>query len=125
MSENIPQYNKKNQVLHLMNSAMMPTEGQYVIEKITPQIALMIFQGFTCWQSYIGYQNTSAYLEKILGVKIPLSREETHLENHDEVIVCKLRYRPGQVGMKADPKEQSAVKDEDFELYHVTYSSQN
>jgi len=39
MSEDTPKYNKKTiPTLHLMNSAMMPDEGQYVIEKITTML---------------------------------------------------------------------------------------
>jgi len=109
-------------VLNLMNSAMMPDEGTYTLRKITPANAISMLQSAgKAWKSFIGYANTAAYLKKILGVEIPLSRDETHFRDGDTALICKLKYRPTDVKMKATALGQAEVKDEDFELYEVKF----
>lgn len=107
-------------MLKLMNSAMMPQEGVYIAKKISVDDAREIFRRHCAvFESYIGYPETAQFLSEIFGVSVPVSRAETKLEDGDEIIVCKLKYRlsdPNQKGRIAPTRD-------DFEFWYVQYKS--
>jgi hypothetical protein len=104
--------------LKLMNSTMMPQEGFYRCEKISPEEARNLFQQFQGKvESYIGYPDTAQYMEQVLRATVPLSRATTTFEKGDKALVCKLAYR------LTDPnnKGKNCPKEQDYEWYVITY----
>lgn len=105
-------------MLKLMNSAMMPVPGNYIARRITPDEAKKIFfeHASSGWQSYVGYAQTAQVMSSVLGVDIPVNRGETLFENGDIAIVCKLAYRV------SDPANKGAEVPEDaFEWWYIEY----
>lgn len=108
--------------LHLMNTAMMPTEGlSYHVYACTPDkfvAAFLMWKQLDLgqWKSYIGYENTRQYLCRLLNVDVPMSREQTSVAAGDWILICKLKYRLQDPHAKSDKNAQAQVKDEDFEL---------
>jgi hypothetical protein len=100
----------------LLNSAMMPVEGFYQLQRVTSE-------KFAEWlraepfESYIGYPDTARLIEQIAGVKVPLSREQTTLADGDVLLICRLKYR---VQIAAD-KGNFTPKREDFEFFVCHY----
>lgn len=81
-------------MLLLMNSAMMPNDGIFLRETITSQEFKKIFLVHSHdWESFIGYNNTAAMLSHLLGIPIPLNRENTVIKEGDFVLAVQLRYR--------------------------------
>ena len=104
----------------LLNSAMMPDEGLYVLQRVSREffgelIADAHRRGNL--RSYIGYPETAQHIERISGVPIPVNRASTQLPDQALIAVCKLKYRvsdPGAKG-KLQPGE------DDYEYYVATY----
>ena len=115
-------------MLHIMNSAMMPQDGEYTMRRIDAAEAKEMFvlhnkpgrttPGRPEWKSYIGYQQTAAILSALVGVKIPVSREQTIFENGDEALVIKLRYRVNPREKNGGVHGQTLA---DYEFCFVTY----
>lgn len=105
--------------LILMNSAMMPFEGAWRLEKITPEMAKEISQRADVIQSFIGYESTAKYMSNVLGVEVPINRSVVTKEDFQDAIaiICKLKYRV------KNPKEKGkfTLSNEDFEWYLLTY----
>ena len=105
-------------MLKLMNSAMMPVPGVYRIQKISPEQAREIVKKHhNIFESYVGYQDTAAYMSQVLGVDVPVNRAETVLADEDEILVCKLKYRVA----KPSDKGKFTPSDEDYEWFWVKY----
>lgn len=100
-----------------MNSAMMPREGHYRCEKITPKQAKKIV-GFNPIMSSIGYPQVAEILTELLDREIPLSRSKTDLEDGDVIIACRLKYR-------VNPREKAGRRHgnqlSDYEFFKVEY----
>lgn len=91
-------------MLHLMNSAMMPTPGlTYRLRQIDEKEARKIFHKHKRygWKSYIGYPNTAKVASEVLGTEVLISREQTFVEPGDVMLILKLRYRVTAPGQKA------------------------
>ena len=114
---------KMQKRIALMNSAMMPCAGfGYFLRKVETSDAFHrlfaeLVDAGASWASYIGYESTAAFLSSVLGVQVPVSREETKVVDGDILLICKLRYRPAQPGMKASQAAQAALAESDFEFY--------
>ena len=103
--------------IHLMNSAMMPTEGIYHCKRIDKNIFVnMINDNDT--KSSIGYQSTIDAMYN-MGVKknIQLSRELTTLLDGDIALVIKLKYRVGN----PNDKKHLEPSEDDFEFFEINY----
>ena len=105
----------------LLNSAMMPQEGQYNIMSISQEI----FCGYirkavekNILDSFIGYPQNVELIKKWSGVTVPLNRELTTLKDGDLLLIMRLNYRPG-----AASKGQ-AVQQDQFSFFIASYSSQ-
>jgi Domain of unknown function (DUF1874) len=99
----------------LMNSAMMPSDGHYFRRMVTQaEFVAAMAEGF---ESSIGYPATAQFLERISGRSVPLSREETTVEDGDKLLICKLKYRLQNPGNKRD----HAPRDEDYEFIIAEY----
>lgn len=100
----------------LMNSAMMPAPGFYALREISPemfafQVARAQREGLL--ESYIGYSQNIALIEGMSGVRVPLNRAQTTVEDGDMLLVMKLKYRPASKGQPVRP--------EDFEYFEAEY----
>ena len=107
-------------MIRLLNSAMMPAEGVYRLQRITrAEFSFWMRQaartGFT---STVGYQETAHHIEAVSGVKVPVSRDPTVLEDGDVLLICKLKYRATEPGRKGAP-----VGSEAFEYFQCEYRS--
>jgi len=105
-------------MLVLMNSTMCPQEGTYKVKRITEEEAKRVFNAFKAkgWESYVGYESTAKYMEKVLGEYIPVNRDVAKLEPKDVILVCKLGYRVNPADKKnSNPNEQ------DFEWWLMQY----
>lgn len=106
----------------LMNSAMMPLAGIYNIQQISIEEFVSFLENE--FESYIGYPDTARMVEKIFAsrrpgrqIEVPVSREQTALEDGDMMLIIRLRYRvanPGQKG-KFTPGE------DDFDFFKCDY----
>ncbi len=105
-------------MLILMNSAMMPTDGDYRRRSISRSefAALLRAQPF---RSFVGYPETAAVIEQIAGVKVPLSRDETTLGDGDVMLVAKLKYRVGDPGRKGTLRPTA----DDFEFLRIDFKA--
>jgi len=105
-------------MLVLMNSAMCPQEGTYKVKRIDEKEAKNIFNTFKTrgWTSYVGYESTAKYMEKVLGEYIPVNRDTAKLEPKDVILVCKLPYR-----VNPKYKKNSNPDEQDFEWWLMQY----
>lgn len=109
-------------MLRLMNSAMMPCDGNYSKKTITPQEARQIFRkNRDNYKSYIGYPQTAQILSTMFGEQIEVSREETVLEDGDVLLVSRLKYRVNPAEKAGNTHGQ---KLEDYEFSEITYKKE-
>lgn len=109
-------------MIRLMNSAMMPFPGIYNLKKIDRFEFISILQTAyknNNFKSYIGYPANINFLQKITGIPIELNRGITDIENGDELLICKLKYRIADTKLKQHNLLQPI--DDDYEFYHSTY----
>ena len=105
-------------MIHLMNSAMMPSDGHYFLYQISPRqfataVANAHHEGHL--KSYIGYEQTASMISDLSGVPVEVNREQTVLETGDEMLIARLRYRVANPGTKGQPVP------EDFEFFRCLY----
>ena len=108
-------------MIRLMNSAMMPAEGSYILGRIsTHEFAdrVQLAAAVGTLRSYIGYQQTAEQVRALTGVEIPVSREQTMLEDGDEMLIVKLAYRVQDPALKGQ-----GVSADAFEFFHAVYTS--
>lgn len=116
---------KSKPVIHLLNSAVMPCEGSYIIKAISQTEFVEVLQSAKKsgrLKSYIGYANTKHLIKQISGVEVKLSREQTVLSDGDNLLICKLKLRLTDNNHKADKNFQNALKVSDFEFFSCTYN---
>ena len=104
----------------LLNSAVMPREGIYVMKRITKEEfgkALKQAKEKGVLKSYIGYPDNIELIKKWFGVEVELNRTQTDVKNGDIMLVMKLKYR------LPNPKDKGRYtpKEEDFEFFTVQY----
>jgi hypothetical protein len=102
----------------LMNSAMMPDFGGYEYRQLTPDEfgrVVAAAHAANTLRAYIGYEQTAQLVERLSGVPIPVSREQTPVEDGDVLLIAKLAYRLG------DPKAKGQPVAEDFVFGLATY----
>jgi len=104
----------------LLNSSMMPSEGLYILRRVSREFfAELIADAHRRGelQSYVGYAETAQHIEKISGVPIPVNRAATQLPDQALLAICKLKYRVSDPGTKG--KIQPG--DEDYEYLIATH----
>lgn len=101
----------------VMNSAMMPAEGQYSCRAISQREFVSILVNSDEIVSSIGYQSTIQLIQRISGITLPISRDMTVLSPDDVILVIKLKYRIDNPAKKKDWKPL----DEDYEYFLVEY----
>lgn len=104
----------------LLNAAVMPCEGNYRIQRIDRKLMAMLIQEAANdgkLQSYIGYPDCARLLSEMCEVEIPVSREQTPLEDGDILLIARLTYR------LTDPtvKGRVPVTLDDYEFFYGEY----
>jgi len=101
--------------IKVMNSAMMPHEGQYDCRKISKKEFCEAIQNADGLESYIGYPQNIDLIERWTGASLPLCRDNTTFEEGDQALVMRLDYRvsPGEKGRP--------VQESDFSFFLVTF----
>ena len=105
----------------LLNSAMMPAEGIYLLRRISrDEFARLVADAHRRGdlRSYIGYPETAQHIERVSGVPIAVNRAPTQLADRTTILICKLAYRV------QDPADKGKLKpsDDDYEYYAATYN---
>ena len=94
--------------MKLLNSAMMPREGLYVMKRISFEEFKAVLKASyerDSIDSYIGYQQNIDLINKWTGIKLETNRDQTVLEDTDSFLVMKLKYRvsdPNSKGAKVN-----------------------
>jgi len=99
----------------LLNSAMMPVEGTYRLTRLTEEEFVKRLQAMP-FQSFIGYRDTARFIEEISGLKIQISRDQTIVQDGDNLLICRLKYRLQNPSLK--DKFQPSHEDFEFFLCH-------
>ena len=102
----------------LMNAAMMPEDGTYTRREIgKADFVSIVRKANSCGilKSYIGYHETARHINKITGVWIEVTRDDTKITKYDEVVVCKLKKRVPVKG------EEQYPLGNDFQYLSVEY----
>ena len=108
----------------LMSSASMPNDGFYHRESISIDHFIRIVRG--AWlignlKSYVGYDLTANYVERLTGAKAEKTRQRTRLIENGmcQIAICKLRFRLGD-------KDQLYIPEyDDFEYVSAKYNSKS
>ena len=104
----------------LLNSAMMPDEGVYILRRVSREFFAELVADANRrgeLQSYVGYAETAQHIEKISGVPIPVNRASTQLPEQAVIAICKLKYRVSDPAMKG----QLQPNEDDYEYYVATF----
>ena len=104
----------------LLNSAMMPDEGLYILRRVSREFfAELVADAHRRGnlKSYIGYPETAQHVQSISGVPIQVNRAATQLPDQALIAVCKLKYRVSDPAMKG----QLQPNEEDYEYYVATF----
>jgi len=105
----------------LLNSAMMPDEGVYVLRRVSRgEFAKLVADAYQRGdlQSYVGYPETAQHIERVSGVPIQVNRAPTRLPEQALILICKLAYRVADPGMKG----KLQPTDEDYEYFVAKYN---
>lgn len=110
-------------MLKLMNSAMMPVDGNFDCRSISEKDFKTILNKANPdkMECYIGYQDTVDYVNSLSDKKFKISRKQTSLEDGDVMLVCRLKYRVED----PDSKGKTKVDSNDFEFKYVAYRKYN
>ena len=102
----------------LLNSAMMPNlNGTYDIRQLTHQQFVDRVMQADPLESFIGYPQTAELIEQWTGRTVPVNRESCTLEQGDQILIIRLKYRP-EVFDKG-----KLINPEDFEFASVRFNS--
>jgi len=103
-------------VIKLMNSAMMPTEGHYQLSRLSRDMFVSILRDAGQCDSYVGYEQTAQFVERISGVKVEVSRRQTTFADGDRALIVRLAYRVPDATTKGAP-----VDENEYEFFLVRY----
>jgi len=95
----------------LLNSAVIPVggDGDYSYQTISRQEAITWLQS-NAFTSRIGYPDNQSFIQRIPGVRVALSREESAMQPGDEALVVRPVYRLRNGAQKSSFKPH----DDDF-----------
>jgi len=105
----------------LLNSAMMPDEGVYVLRRVSRgEFAKLVADAYRRGdlRSYIGYPETAQHIERVSGAPIQVNRAPTKLADQATILICKLAYRVADPGVKG----KLQPTDEDYEYFVAKYN---
>lgn len=104
----------------LLNSAVMPVEGMYTLQRISETTFKKELQNAAAtsnFKSYIGYPETARLIEQITSIVVEVSREQATLTPGDTMLIVKLRQRI------VDPADKEPVQFsiDDFEFFRCDW----
>ena len=108
--------------LHLLNSAVMTTDGYYSVntipcEEFVKGINDAIVDGYTL-KHYIGYKSTLTYTEHLLGIDLGgLCRDKVTFKPDERFYIIRLKQRVNPEDKKTDNPDI-----EDFEFLSGVYT---
>ena len=108
----------------LLNSAVMPAEGMYSLQRISEAMFQKVLQDAAAtnnFKSYIGYPETARLIKQITGIAVEVSREQATLTPGDTMLIVKLRHR---VANPPD-KETLQLSIDDFEFFQCDWKPIN
>ncbi len=102
---------------HLLNSAMMPKPGTYTMHAISSEEFFRLFIDAMMGDGLInciGYAQNLEMIAEETGIRLKTSREQTHIEDGDAMLIMRLKYRvEGIKGRSVNPA--------DFEFFRAEY----
>ena len=104
----------------LMNSAVMPKEGNYSCRQVTKDEfvdMIKFYHDRGQLVSYIGYQNCVNLIKKWTGIDVPINRSKTTINHGDVMIIMRLKYRIDD----PETKSNHHPKDDDYEFFYAGY----
>jgi hypothetical protein len=106
--------------IYLLNSAVMPVQGTYIIREVpleTFKVLVTLFYKSGKLKSFIGYEQNRELIFKWTGVNVEINRGELReLEDGDILLIMRLKYRLKDPSMKGQ-----AVGEDDFEFFVALY----
>jgi hypothetical protein len=100
---------------------MMPMEGRYSLYRVSVEQFVHCLQTEP-FESYIGYQSTADFLKRLSGIDIPVSRDQTSVEDGDKLLIVRLKYR---LANPADKRDKNRIPaDEDYEFFVCLYGGE-
>jgi hypothetical protein len=100
-------------VRYVLNSAVIPGPGVYRYTLMSVADARGWLGAGGPWVSRVGLAETALYIERVLGVKVPLSRAIVRLQPGDEALVVRRTCRVRDVEIK---QRQTQFMDEGWEV---------
>ena len=119
--------------VHLLNAAVMPTAGNYFLEKIDAETFQdTVFRTFMnrTLHHYIGYQNTLDFVQDFCGIQFEgeqakINVEQTELSHQDELLILRLRRRVSPEAKKVLTRDATfELIEQDFDFYWGIYLDQ-
>ena len=111
--------------IHLLNAAVMPNEGVYVLEKIsTDEFKASVIEADTAGnlKHYIGYESTLKLIEVWTGVHLgETTVAQTEFKNGDRFLVMRIWRRLNRDEKIRTMSPDAEITVEDFEFYSGTY----
>jgi len=102
----------------LMNSSMMPKEGDYKLRKVSKNEFINKWrQSKAEMNSSIGYPKTAKFLSNLLRENVPVDRSPTFIKDGDIAFICKLKYRLNNPALK----KGYCPKESDFDFFIMSY----
>lgn len=102
-------------MIYLMNSAVMTSEGSYETKKIKKaQFVELVQKHRHEIISRIGYPQNLKLLEIWTGIRFSISRDQTKIEDGQEMLCMCLKYR-------IDGYKGKQVDENDFQFFHVKF----
>lgn len=101
---------------HLMNSAMMPSPGQYTMSQISAEKFFDYVKEAAQQRqlkSWIGYPQNAQIIEQNTGIKVAINKATTVINSGDVLLCMRLKYRTANKGSKVDIN--------DFEYFKCNY----
>ena len=111
--------------IHLLNAAVMPNEGVYVLEKITSdefKESVIDADDAGILEHYVGYESTLKLIEVWTGVRLGKTTvAQTVFENGDRFLVIRFWRRLNRDEKIRTMNPDAEITVEDFEFYSGTY----
>lgn len=101
--------------VRLLNAAVMPREGDYSLQRLTPQQFAQLVRDHSekgRIDSYIGYPECAHLLTELCEVPIELNRSPTLVVDGDTLLIARLIYRVSNPAAKGQVK--ATVDDYEF-----------
>lgn len=118
---------RKQITIHLLNAAVMPQEGYYQLQAISPaQFAQDVKRAYTDGNlcHYIGYQPTLNLIADLCNIDLgEINVDQTEMQDGDIFYVARLRRRVSPMAKRVQTRGQAATLEiSDFNFFRGRYS---